>query len=154
MVRASILGSCALALIFLLLGALKVVDGPAATQLTLASIGVSDPLLLRLAGRGLPAVELFLGAWLLSGVAPRRSAFFSLLVLSLFTSSLVLVGANSGWGAPCTCSGTIYGEPVVLGLIRNGVLLGVAAWLVRFGEWGRDTASRANRPAPVAVVKR
>lgn len=154
MIRAtSIVGSCALALVFLVMGALKVAEGPAATQLALASIGFSDPAFLRIVGRGLPFVELLLGTWLLSGIAPRRSAVFAVLVLSLFTSSLVLVGSTSGWGTPCTCSGTIYGEPVLSGLIRNGVFLCVALWLVRYGEWGRLAPTQVDIAAHAASAQ-
>lgn len=80
----------------------------------------------------IPASELALAAWLVSGVAPAAAAAATLLTLGVFSLALLrLRRADRSGGCGC------FGEPADpseehprLGLGRNAVLTLAAAWLV------------------------
>lgn len=124
-----VVGSCVLGAAFAYAGAAKLAAGPAATYLALGTMGITNPWFMEAFAAGLPWVEILLGGWLLTGIAPRLASLTALTVLAAFTSGVVLLGLSTGWKAPCTCTGSLTGESVLAALARNVFFLSLAAFL-------------------------
>lgn len=140
--RLTIIGSALLSYVFLSFGLFKLLKGPAATVVALASLGFGQPTIVLSAARLLPWMEIALGLWLLSGFRGWHAACVALLVLCFLSAIALLLGVQQGWGAPCSCGGALLGEAVGVSLVRNLLLAVLAACLVIRGK----PASRALAP--------
>src|SRR3954451_9722034 len=77
-----------------------------------------------------PAGELFLTAFLLSGIAPRGALVVTVVTLSLFTIMLFQMRRRGVKG--CGCFGESSEEPnIISGVARNILLIGATGWLFR-----------------------
>lgn len=128
---ASVFGSGLLSACFLYAGVMKLISGPSATYLALGSIGLEWPALVRWLAVALPVIEILLGLWLVSGIRESFALLTCIAAFSLFSAIAIMVGSNVGWTAPCTCTGSLRGEPVWLALGRNAVLLVLSIWLFK-----------------------
>jgi len=108
--------------VVLLCAALGKLREPTAVRATFRSLGVGA--LAPAGGRGLPALELLLGAALLSGSAARLAACVAAGLLATFT---VLLARVRGTGVRCACFGAGGGAMPVGGLelLRNTILSGL-----------------------------
>jgi hypothetical protein len=103
-----------------------------------------------------PAAELALAAWLLSGAAPRAAGLAALVLLAAFSVALAAVGRATRAAAadavlPCNCFGTGAGGDVADGRRRNLALALAAAVLVAWPPDGRPDVEQALGAATVAI---
>ncbi|MGQ0718113.1 MAG: DoxX family protein [Pseudonocardiales bacterium] len=122
-----------LAAVFLVSGALKVVD-PAQTRVAVLAYEVLPPGLVGPVAIGLPLVELALGTLLVAGAFTRWTALGSAALLVVLMTGVVQAWAR-GLSIDCGCFGG--GGPVAEGatrypqeLARDAGLLLLALWLV------------------------
>lgn len=128
-----------LAGVFVVAGAAKV-RTPRATASTFERLGVPVP---RVLARAVPALELVVATALLA--APRAGAVAAFVLLGAFTAVLARAVAR-GLDVSCGCFGAASHSAVTaVTLLRNGLLLVVAATVLAFG-------SAPVRPSLAAVV--
>ena len=120
-----------LAGVFLIAGVAKLAD-PAGSRRAVVGFGVPERLA-SVAGVGLPATELVVGAALIPSISARFGALGALLLLAVFASAIA-VALRRGTEADCHCFGQLHSAPVGWRtLARNGVLAAVAAFAVIAG---------------------
>ncbi len=103
-----------------------------------------------------PAAELALAAWLVSGAAPRAAGVAALALLAAFSLALTAVGRATRAAAadvvlPCNCFGTGAGGDVADGRRRNVALAVVAAVLVAWPPDGMPDVEQGLGAATVAL---
>ena len=130
----SVLGRCLLGSVFVAAAIFKWRDMSQGPTLygSLAPMGIHLPALIIVG-------EVFLGLWLLSGMARGAAGFTGVLTLSLFTGA-VIFDMLQPHPIPCRCMGAAYvaahspaavERGLALGIVRNVMLVGLAAtvWL-------------------------
>ena len=122
-----------LAAVFLVAGALKVIDPQSSVAAVRAYRLLPSPLA-TIVGWGLPFAEIALGVLLLVGIATRLVALASAVLLLVFVAAVISAAAR-GLSIDCGCFGgggdvapgqTAYGIEIV----RDVGLLLLAVWLV------------------------
>jgi uncharacterized membrane protein YphA (DoxX/SURF4 family) len=153
-----------LGLVFALAGASKLLS-PDAFRATLRKLVPASAV--RLIVVGLPVFELLLGAWLISGVAPRQAAGAAVVVLLGFCAVLFRIWRR---GLTCGCFGEMA-DSAPSGLARNVLLIAMAAYValpdgpVVDGPWSAGAGNVVGRltvvlgaaclwPCLVALVQR
>jgi uncharacterized membrane protein YphA (DoxX/SURF4 family) len=77
-----------------------------------------------------PVGELLLGGWLISGASPRKAAAVAVVVLLVFTATLMRIWRK---GLTCGCFGEAS-ESAPAGMARNVALIALGAWVVTLPE--------------------
>lgn len=129
-----------LAGVFTWAGAAKLAK-PAATAAVLRAFGLPAAGIL---ARGVPAVELALAGLLV--VRPRAGGLAALALLALFSGLLMTRLARGARTVACGCFGGSRSTGAAVELVRNGLLVGLAATAL-----GAPTPVGPQLPAVVAV---
>jgi uncharacterized membrane protein YphA (DoxX/SURF4 family) len=99
-----------LAVVFLLAGLLKIGRGVSSEGLTLLeAIGLPATLLIRVAVAILPATEMGLGIWLLTGSHAVEALVIVLILIFVF-SLIIAIAIKSNYGGSCSCFGQAGGR--------------------------------------------
>lgn len=121
-----------LAAVFLLAGATKIVD-PAGSRRALRDFGL-PPVLSRVMLVLLPLLELAVAATLIPAVLAWYGALGALAMLSTFLIAIGIAMVR-GRAPDCHCFGQLHSAPVGWRtLVRNGVLMACAGWIVAEGQ--------------------
>jgi uncharacterized membrane protein YphA (DoxX/SURF4 family) len=99
----------------------------------------------RLAGTGVPILELLLAAWLVSGIAPRHAAATAMLVLLAFSIMLRKMWRR---GLSCGCFGEVA-DSAPSGLARNAILIALAACVALPATFDANDSPWAGGPTLV-----
>lgn len=121
-----------LATAFVAAGVLKIWAGPAALHPILAALGVA-PIVRSDLAYAVPAAEVALGLWLVSGFAPRVCCSCTITILAAFVMILVAVGIRTDWQLSCACLGPAD-RSLETGIAQDALLLalaGLLAWRLR-----------------------
>ncbi|MEP0846287.1 MAG: DoxX family membrane protein [Phycisphaerae bacterium] len=144
---ASILvAQAALAVVFIAAGVLKTWTGPATLHPILAALGVPADIRSQLA-YGVPAAEIALGRWLVSGLGPRACCSCTIVVLTVFVAILVAVGIRTDWRSSCACLGMVE-RSLQTAIAQDAALLvlaGYLAWRLRRADGTRATANPVHQ---------
>lgn len=135
-----------LAAVFVAAGVLKIWAGPAALHPILAALGVPPNVRSELA-YAVPAAEVALGLWLVSGFAPRVCCSCTITILAAFVMILVAVGIRTDWQLSCACLGAAD-RSLQTGIAQDALLLalaGLLAWRLRGANRTRAGAHKVLR---------
>jgi hypothetical protein len=76
-------------------------------------------------------VEFWLGALLISGLAPRKALYYSIGILGLFTLHLVIDYFIHGNASNCACFGEVIHFSTLQGILKNVLLIALCLLLVK-----------------------
>jgi hypothetical protein len=106
----------------------------------------------------LPIIEIVIGGCLLIGISLRPVLFFAIIVLSSF-SGMLITELTREHPKPCGCMGaaaaayepSIIRRDLLLGIGRNGLLMGGACWIFIYAS-RRSTKIKSNNVDVSRVV--